>query len=72
MANWGAAQAKAKFSEVLDKAEEQGPQHIQRRKARFILLTEKQYAASKASVMEERPSVDAWDAMRPSFSERMT
>jgi hypothetical protein len=70
MASWGATQAKAKFSEVLDKADV-APQRIERRKKRYILLTEEQYAAHGAAKAEEKkPFVSAWDALAPSFSER--
>jgi hypothetical protein len=70
MTSWGATQAKAKFSEVLDKAETLGPQRIERRKKRFILLTEEQYAKHGAKKSEaEKPFVSAWDALRPSSGE---
>lgn len=42
MANWAVADAKAKFSAVLDKAESEGPQLVQRRKRRFVLMTEEE------------------------------
>lgn len=42
---WAATQAKAKFSEVLDKAEAEGPQLVRRRKQEFILLTREQHEA---------------------------
>jgi prevent-host-death family protein len=66
MAHWGATQAKAKFSEVLDKAETTGPQRIERRKKRFVLLTEEQYAQSVQRLSTpNKPFVSAWDALRP-------
>ena len=66
MANWRATQAKAKFSEVLDKAETTGPQRIERRKKRFVLLTEEQYAQSVQRMSApNKPFVSAWDALRP-------
>jgi hypothetical protein len=71
MTNWGATQAKAKFSEVLDQAETLGPQRIQRRKERFILLTEDQYLQHNQPVTTSgKPFVSAWDALKPSFDER--
>jgi prevent-host-death family protein len=42
MASWGATQAKAKFSEVLDKAASEGPQLVRRRKQEFFVLTREQ------------------------------
>jgi hypothetical protein len=70
MTSWGATQAKAKFSEVLDKADV-APQRIERRKKRYILMTEEQYAAHGATkVAAEKPFVSAWEALAPSFSER--
>jgi hypothetical protein len=55
---------------VLDKAETQGPQRIERRKKRFILLTEEQYAAHGVAAKATEPFVNAWDALAPSFKER--
>jgi prevent-host-death family protein len=52
---WGATQAKAKFSEVLDKAEAEGPQIVRRRKHEFVLLKKEDYdALSKGSTKAER------------------
>ncbi len=66
MTSWGATQAKAKFSEVLDKAETAGPQRIERRKKRFVLLTEEQYAQRLHSTpVPDKPFVSAWEALRP-------
>lgn len=42
MANWAVAKAKAQFSAVLDLAESEGPQLVERRKRRFILMTEEE------------------------------
>jgi prevent-host-death family protein len=56
MTNWAATQAKAKFSEVLDKAETAGPQRIERRKKRFVLLTEEQYAQRLHGPFPPNPS----------------
>jgi len=39
---WGAAKAKAQFSAVLDKAETEGPQLVERRKRKFLIMTEEQ------------------------------
>ena len=71
MAAWAATQAKARFSEVLDKAETEGPQRVQRRKQSFILLTEREYAErTKGAPQLEKPFVSAWEALKPSFDER--
>jgi prevent-host-death family protein len=42
---WGATQAKAKFSEVLDRAEREGPQIVHRRKHEFVLMKKEEYDA---------------------------
>jgi prevent-host-death family protein len=42
---WAATQAKAKFSEVLDKAETEGPQVVRRRKHEFVLMKKEDYDA---------------------------
>ena len=39
--SWGVAEAKAKFSELLEKAERDGPQHITKHgRKRFVVLSE--------------------------------
>lgn len=40
---WAATQAKAKFSEVLDKAETEGPQLVRRRRHEFVVMTREQF-----------------------------
>lgn len=65
MASWGATQAKAKFSAVLDKAETEGPQLVRRRKREFYVLTKEQLAERGRTPVEEKPFVSAWDALRP-------
>ena len=40
---WPATEAKAKFSEVLDKAETVGPQLVTRRKREFVLMTREEW-----------------------------
>lgn len=40
---WAATQAKAKFSEVLDKAEAEGPQLVRRRKREFYVITKDEF-----------------------------
>jgi Antitoxin Phd_YefM, type II toxin-antitoxin system len=69
MAGWGVSQAKAQFSAVLDKAETEGPQLVKRRKREFYIVTKEQLAETKAAV-SDKPFVSAWDALRPSFSDR--
>ncbi len=69
MERWGATEAKAKFSAVLDKAETEGPQLVQRRKKTFVLLTEEELeerTKSKGMVAMKAPAQSAWDALRPS------
>jgi len=70
MASWGATQAKAKFSAVLDKAETEGPQLVRRRKREFYVLTKEQLEQRSKELEVEKPFVSAWDALRPSFEER--
>ena len=68
---WAATNAKAKFSEVLDKAESDGPQIVQRRKREFVLMTREQHEALLTSKRSNPKSfVSAWDALKPSFAER--
>ena len=71
MANWAVAEAKAKFSAVLDKAEKEGPQLVERRKKRFVLMTEEELArrtrvsaAVSAPVAGEASGKRLWDALR--------
>ena len=44
--NWAATQAKAKFSELLDRAEQEGPQIVRRRKQVYLLMTKAEYEAA--------------------------
>jgi prevent-host-death family protein len=70
MASWAVAEAKAKFSEVLDKAENEGPQLVERRKKKFVLMTEGELARrTRVSVAEspvggETSGKRLWDALR--------
>jgi hypothetical protein len=71
MANWAVAEAKAKFSAVLDKAESEGPQLVERRKKRFVLMTEEELSrrmrvsvATSAPVTGEESGKRLWDALR--------
>jgi Antitoxin Phd_YefM, type II toxin-antitoxin system len=71
MANWGVAEAKAKFSAVLDKAESEGPQLVERRRKRFVLMTEEElarrtwgYGAVGVPVVGETSGKRLWDALR--------
>jgi hypothetical protein len=71
MANWAVAEAKAKFSAVLDRAENEGPQLVERRKTRFVLMTEEELArrthasGSVSAPMEQGSSGKRlWDALR--------
>lgn len=67
MATWRVAEAKAKFSAVLDKAETEGPQLVTRRKREFFLVTKEQWAETtgKTGTEVEKPFVSAWDVLRP-------
>jgi hypothetical protein len=66
MASWRVAQAKARFSAVLDMAETEGPQLVRRRKREFYIVTKEQLARQTKSAAVEKPFVSAWDALRPS------
>jgi prevent-host-death family protein len=72
MTNWGATNAKAKFSALLDAAEKEGPQLIRRRKHTFVVTTEEEFERRVAEAREGKPKkfISAWDALRPSFDER--
>lgn len=65
---WAATQAKAKFSEVLDRAETTGPQIVKRRKREFIVITREDLAARTKSSAAKGPKafVSAWEALAPS------
>jgi hypothetical protein len=63
------AEAKARFSAVLDKAEAEGPQLVRRRKQEFVVVTKEQFAARTGEAEKEKPFVSAWDALRPSSGE---
>jgi hypothetical protein len=69
MTSWRATQAKAQFSAVLDKAETEGPQIVQRRKKRFIVLTEEELTRRTAGVMPTTEGKTSgqmlWEALRP-------
>lgn len=72
MTSWQATNAKAKFSALLDAAQQEGPQRIQRRKLTFVVTTEEEFERRVAEAREATPKrfVSAWDALKPSFDER--
>jgi Antitoxin Phd_YefM, type II toxin-antitoxin system len=58
MATWGATEAKARFSAVLNKAKKEGPQVVRRRDEEYIISTKVQFqnrmmAAVDADVDED-------------------
>jgi Antitoxin Phd_YefM, type II toxin-antitoxin system len=67
---WRATQAKAQFSEVLDRAESEGLQVVERRKRRFVLMTEEELALRTHATAEESTALGKtsgkrlWDALR--------
>ncbi len=69
---WAATEAKAKFSEVLDRATTSGPQFVTRRKREFVVLTKEEFTRRRKSEAAEpgKAPVSAWEALRPSFDER--
>lgn len=66
MAIWGATQAKAKFSEVLDRAETEGPQLVRRRKKEFFVVTREQ----RDAMMERAEAPD--ETLSPSGKRTMS
>jgi prevent-host-death family protein len=64
---WAVAEAKAKFSEVLDRAETAGPQVVTRRKREFVVMTREESDRRMAAKVAEtpKPFVSAWDALGP-------
>lgn len=48
---WQLAEAKNKFSEVLDRASEEGPQIVTRRKKRYIIIEEEEYQRATGKQM---------------------
>ncbi len=75
MANWGATKAKAQFSAVLDKAETEGPQVVQRRKKRFVVLTEEELNRRTAGIEATKEGKTSgqilWEALRPAPEDRV-
>ena len=69
MTSWGAAEAKARFSAVLDKAEAEGPQLVRRRKREFYVVTREQMEEGKGAGMAKRERESGWDALAPSSGE---
>jgi prevent-host-death family protein len=66
---WQATQAKAQFSEVLDRAESEGLQVVERRKQRFVLMTEEElerrtHAIAEENIKGETSGMRLWDALR--------
>jgi hypothetical protein len=64
MASWGATQAKAQFSAVLDKAETEGPQLVRRRKQEFYVVTKEQLQRQRQMASINGTKQSLWDALR--------
>lgn len=69
---WAATQAKAKFSEVLDKAETEGPQVVRRRKHEFVVITREEYdalpkSAAASEGAKERESLVEFFRKSPAY-----
>jgi hypothetical protein len=69
MSNWGVAEAKAKFSAVLDKAKKEGPQVVRRRDEEFIISTKVEFQrrpAREANVDEDGKTSGQrlWESLR--------
>jgi hypothetical protein len=71
---WRAANAKAKFSELLDTAETEGPQLVRRRKQTFVVTTQAEIEKriNEARSGKRSSFISAWDAMRVPPSARLT
>jgi prevent-host-death family protein len=54
---WAATQAKAKFSEILDKAETEGRQLVSRRKREFYVITKEELESLPKRAKHPRKSV---------------
>ena len=63
---WTATQARAKFGEVLDRAETSGPQVITRRGREFLILTKEDFEKRTAAITADKPFVSGWKALAPS------
>jgi prevent-host-death family protein len=71
MAQWRVAEAKAKFSEMLDRTEHEGPQIVRRKTREFYILTREQLEShTHATPLQPKTFISAWDALRPSFEDR--
>jgi hypothetical protein len=67
VSTWRATQAKAQFSAVLDRADEDGPQLVERRKSRYWLVTDEQWkerAKPAVQVENNEPRKSLWDKLR--------
>ena len=69
MASWGATEAKARFSAVLDQAETEGPQLVRRRKREFYVLTREQMESGNCATSTKPVFESGWDALAPSSGE---
>jgi prevent-host-death family protein len=79
MTSWAVTKAKAQFSAVLDKAESEGPQIVERGERGFVVLTEEELA--RRTVQAQAPiegqtagrtsGQDLWDALRPAPEDRV-
>lgn len=52
MTTWGATEAKAKFSAVLNKAKKEGPQVVRRRDEEYIIATRVQFQNRAAAEVD--------------------
>ncbi|RXH58620.1 type II toxin-antitoxin system Phd/YefM family antitoxin [Granulicella sibirica] len=64
MASWKATQAKAQFSAMLDRAETEGPQLVQRRNKTFVVLTQDELEAKRGRQDQEESGQSLWDFLR--------
>ncbi len=72
MATWAMTDAKAKFSEVIDKAVNQEPQEITRNGKSVAVIVSREEWEARKTIPALRPAKakSAWDAMRPSWKIR--
>ncbi len=65
MSSWRAAEAKAKFSKMLDQAENAGPQLVRRRKQVFVITTEAEIERrlAQAKAGKRKKFISAWEAL---------
>ena len=66
MTSWGATAAKARFSEVMDKALQEGPQLVTRRREEVLMVSKADWDARgkiRSEAAGKKAFRSAWDAL---------